>query len=127
MAKQKSKYDGYVPLTKSGAVIIEAKKAKTADKARGAKYGFDLDKEGMRTTYETYKRDGDPSSADASKRMGKADEKAIEAVQRAGQESDYEYQRETNRGRKSSMAAGGSVSARADGCAQRGKTKGRMV
>jgi len=39
-------------------------------------------------------------------------------------EAAAEYKRETRRGNK--FAKGGSVSARADGIAQRGKTKGRM-
>ncbi len=127
MATKKSNYAGYVPMTKSGAIIMDDRKAKPADRARGAKYAFDLDKEGMRSSYETYKRDGDPSAKDISKLMEKADEKAIEAVQRAGAESDSEYKREKRRGKTSAMAVGGSVSKRADGVAQRGKTKGRMV
>lgn len=54
--------------------------------------------------------------------------KAIqERVSKAGREAENEVKREM-RGVK--MAKGGSVgsaSKRADGCAQRGKTKGRMV
>jgi hypothetical protein len=121
-AKPKSKYEGYMPMTKSGAVIMDRKKATDADRARGAKYAFDLDKEGMRTAYETYKRDSDPSSKDVSKRMAKADEKAIDSVQKANRASDAEYKREKNRGKAPAMAKGGSI----DGIAKRGKTNCKM-
>jgi hypothetical protein len=58
--------------------------------------------------------------------MGFIKKKQIEIAQEAGdkdrREAKYEMKRETR-----GMAKGGSVSARADGCAQRGKTKGRIV
>lgn len=57
------------------------------------------------------------SGRDTSASDGKSDKELREAAD--------EYKRETRRGNK--FAKGGSVSARADGCAQRGKTKGRFV
>ena len=129
MANKKSNYYGYVPMSKSGAVIMDDRKATNADRARGAKYAFDIDKEGMRSSYETYKKKDDPSVEEISRRMSKADEDAISRVQQAGKERDDEYTRETRRGKK--MAKGGSVkssaSKRADGCAQRGKTRGKVL
>jgi hypothetical protein len=125
MATQNSRYSGYVPLTKSGAVVTDLKKATAADKARGAKQSFDLDKENMKSSYETYKKKDDPDSKEISRRMGMADEDAISRVQQANNESDAEYMREARRGEK--FAKGGSASARADGIAIRGKTRGKMV
>jgi hypothetical protein len=48
---------------------------------------------------------------------------------RAGTDAGYDYtkKRDYKKGGKVKMAAGGSASKRADGCAVRGKTKGRMV
>jgi hypothetical protein len=40
---------------------------------------------------------------------------------------DYTKKRNFNKGGKVKMSSGGSASKRADGCAVRGKTKGRMV
>jgi len=57
------------------------------------------------------------SDRDTSASDEKSDKKSREAA--------AEYKRETRGGNK--FAKGGSVSARADGCAQRGKTKGRIV
>lgn len=113
MATKQSRYEGYVPVTKSGAVVMDRRKATAADKARGAKTVFDLDKEGMRTSYETYKKKDDPDSKEISSRMGKVDEDAIRRVQQAGKESDYEYTREARRGKK--LAKGGKVKSFRDG------------
>lgn len=113
MATKQSRYEGYVPVTKSGAVVMDRRKVTTADKARGAKTVFDLDKEGMRTSYETYKKKDDPDSKEISRRMGKVDEDAIRRVQQAGKESDYEYTREARRGKK--LAKGGNVNSFRDG------------
>jgi len=126
MTTSKSKYYGYTPLTKSGRVIVDNKKATVRDYARGAKEAFDSDGEGMRVGYETYKRSNDPSSSEISRRIGRADEEAIDKVQRAGRERDAEYTRERNRSRAraSGYAKGGMV--RGDGICQRGKTKGTM-
>lgn len=125
METKKSRYSGYVPVTKSGAVVMDDRKATTADKARGAKQGFDLDKESMKTSYETYKKKDDPDSKEISRRMGMADEDAIARVQQANEESDYERKRESRRSQK--FAKGGAASSRADGCITKGHTKGRMV
>lgn len=48
---------------------------------------------------------------------------------RAATDAGYEYAKKQDykKGGKVKMAAGGSASKRADGCAVRGKTKGRMV
>lgn len=52
-----------------------------------------------------------------------------ERLGKVGRESDAEFIRETRGKGKKKMAKGGSVSAskRADGCAVKGKTKGKMV
>ena len=58
-------------------------------------------------------------------------EEKLEGVKSARDEADSEVQRETTRGiRPTKMKSGGSVSSaskRADGCAIKGKTKGKMV
>ena len=51
-------------------------------------------------------------------------EDRLEMIKNARDEGDNEVKRET---RGAAFAKGGSVSSRADGCAQRGKTKGKMV
>lgn len=54
-----------------------------------------------------------------------------ERLDKVGRESDAEFIRETRGRAKKKMAKGGSVkssaSKRADGCAVRGKTRGKMV
>ena len=75
--------------------------ARRSDKdaqVRAAKDGFDRDYEGMKTAYETYKRSGDPSAKEMSRRIGRGDENAIRKVERAGRESVQEKKRETRRG-----------------------------
>ena len=59
--------------------------------------------------------------ASADRDTSASDEKS----DKKSREAAAEYKRETRGGNK--FAKGGSVSARADGCAQRGKTKGRIV
>jgi hypothetical protein len=59
--------------------------------------------------------------ASADRDTSASDEKSA----KERREAAAEYKRETRGGNK--FAKGGSVSARADGCAQRGKTKGRIV
>ena len=63
--------------------------------------------------------------------QGPADDQRVSrAIQDAGSAARDEIKRETRgkaKGGAVKMAKGGSVSARADGCAQRGKTKGRIV
>ena len=108
-----SGYEGYVPLNRKGAVIIDEKSATREDRARGAKEAFDRDLEGMRSAYESYKGKTDPTSQEISKRLSMADEEAIKKVQRAGRESDLTNERERNRYRavdkyaKGGMAKGG--------------------
>ena len=123
METKKSRYSGYVPINKSGAVVMDNRKATTADKARGAKAAFDRDGEGMKTSYETYKKKDDPDSKEISRRIGMADEDAISRVQQANEEGDYERKRESRRGQ--TFAKGGVT--RADGCITKGHTRGRMV
>jgi hypothetical protein len=53
-------------------------------------------------------------------------EEKLEKVKSARDEADNEVERETRRGARK-LKKGGTASSRADGCAQRGKTKGRMV
>ena len=58
--------------------------------------------------------------------QGPADDQRVSrAIQDAGSAARDEIKRET-RGKAKAYAKGGSVSSRADGIAQRGKTKGRM-
>jgi hypothetical protein len=63
--------------------------------------------------------------------QGPADDQRVSrAIQDAGSAARDEIKRETRgkaKGGAVKFAKGGSVSARADGCAQRGKTKGRIV
>ena len=110
----------------------------TKESARGAKHSFDLDKEGMKTGYETYKRKEDPTSEQISKKLGSADEEAISKVKAAGRAEDSESRREENRAKAmksvneaGSFKKGGMIkstaSKRADGCAKRGKTRGKMI
>lgn len=119
---KESPYARYPAVSEDGSGRL---RGTIAEKARGAKYGFDEDVEGMRTAYDTYKRSGDPDAEKISARIGKADPSAIRKVQQANRESDAEYKRESRRGNK--FAKGGSVSRRADGIAARGKTRGKMV
>lgn len=92
----KGAYDGYVAKSKDGMGIRG--EPTQADRARGAREGFDRDYEGVRTAYETYKRSDEPSSSEISRRMGAASESAIASVQRTGRESDNEMLREKRRG-----------------------------
>ncbi len=104
-----SSYEGYVPLNKKGAVIIDEKLATREDRARGAKEAFDRDLEGMRSAYESYKGKSDPASPDISRGMSKADEETIKKVQRAGRESDLTDIRERNRYRAAGKYAEGGL------------------
>ena len=71
-------------------------------KAASAKEGFDVDYEGMKTAYESYKRPGDPSSKDMSRRLGLGSESAAKFLHRAEHESDRTEDRErATMGRKS--------------------------
>lgn len=92
----KSEYDGYVGVKKDGSVA--GRPATTADRARGARSAFDADYEGKRTAYETYKKPGDPASAEMSRRLGAASEDAIDRVHRTNRDSDNERVRERRRG-----------------------------
>ena len=104
-----SSYEGYVPLNRKGAVIIDEKSATREDKARGAKEAFDRDLEGMRSAYESYRGKSDPTSQEISRRLSKADEEAIKKVQRAGRESDLTSERERNRYRAADKYAKGGM------------------
>ena len=68
--------------------------------ARAAKEVFDRDYEGAKTTYETYKRSGDPSSRELSKRIGRGDEEAMRKLDRASRAANQERARESRRGRR---------------------------
>jgi len=137
MAEKKSGYTGYTGRTKDGATVM-FREPTTKESARGAKYSFDMDKEGMKTGYETYKMKDDPTSEQISKKLGSADEDAIAKVKAAGRAEDSESRREENRAKAmksvnetGSFKKGGmiksSASKRADGCAKRGKTRGKMI
>ena len=104
-----SNFDGYVGLRKDGSVVMDDKKTTRHDKARGMASGFKGDKEGMRSSYETYKRDGDPDEQTVEKRLNSADESAAKVVQDAGRASDDELKREKRRGAAKGMADGGAV------------------
>ena len=61
-------------------------------------------------------------------RSGEAPKDMKERLDKVGRESDDEYRRETKgKGMKKAGGKVSSASKRADGIAQRGKTKGRMV
>ena len=104
-----SSYEGYVPLNRKGAVIIDEKSATREDRARGAKEAFDRDLEGMRSAYESSRGKSDPTSQEISRRLSKADEEAIKKVQRAGRESDLTSERERNRYRAADKYAKGGM------------------
>ncbi len=90
-----SKYDGYPGISKSGGVVIG--KPSRMDQARGAAEGFKKDYESMRTSYETYKRKGEPDSKTTQSQILQGSEGAIARVQAANTESDNERRRERNR------------------------------
>lgn len=110
MATKSTPYDGYIAVDKKNRVKMHG--GSTADRARGAKASFDSDIEGMRTSYETYKRKDDPSSKEVSRRMGKASEDAIGRVQASHKAAADEMQRESRRGQPEKKAAGGVVGGR---------------
>ena len=135
MAGKKSGYSGYQGMKDDGVIMF--REPTTKERAQGAKHYFDRDLEGMKTQYETYKRKDEPSSEEMSKRLGKADEDAIARVRKAEDAADSERAREDNRAKAmksvnetGSFSKGGKISSaskRADGCAVKGKTRGRMV
>ncbi len=90
-----SNYDGYVGLSKSGGVVIG--KSSKMDRARGAGEAFKKDYEGMKTSYETYKRADAPDSKTTEKQILQGSENAIKRVQGANTEADNERRRELNR------------------------------
>ena len=92
----KSNFDGYVGVSKDGKTKIG--KTSREDRARGMKEAYDRDYEGMRTNHETYRKKDDPNSKETSRRLGKADEKTADSVQRANQAYDDEKRREYHRG-----------------------------
>ena len=91
----KSNYDGYPGISKSGGVVIG--KTTRRDRARGAAEGFKRNYEGMRSSYETYKRPSEPSSSTTEKQIKSGSESAISRVQRTNRESDNERTREERR------------------------------
>lgn len=149
MADKKSEYYGYQGVAPNGGVIMFREPTKS-ELARGTKQNFDLDREGMKTGYESYKRKGDPSVEEMSNRLKRYDEDAVRRIKQANKEEDREYIREENRAKamkslnetgsfkkggkikakkmaSDGVAKSSSASRRADGCAQRGKTKGRII
>ena len=91
-----SNYDGYVGVNKSGKVVQG--KANPDDQARGAADAFNKDYESMRTSYDTYKKASEPSSASTEKSIRSGSESAIGRVQRTGREADSELKRESRPG-----------------------------
>jgi hypothetical protein len=60
--------------------------------------------------------------------IGETDTKAEKRRKKAGREADEAFDQGMRKGGKvKKMAKGGSASKRADGCATKGKTKGRFV
>ena len=132
------------------------KKASTRQ-AKDDAYWMSVNGEGMKTGYDEYKLSDDPSSEELRKQLAKGSVKAEKPLSRALQAADDAYyatleEVESRLKKESSpkpgeydfkkggkvktkpmkaFAKGGSVkssaSSRGDGCAQRGKTKGRMI
>lgn len=92
---------------------------KPASGARGAKKAFESNVEGMKSLYEKNKKPTDPDSATMAKRLGQGDVEALRIMQKAVNARSQEM--------KKGGVVKSSASKRGDGCAQRGKTKGRMV
>jgi hypothetical protein len=109
----------------SEAELIEGS-TKAYDKARTSPEpgGFDAkSKWGGKTTI------GDAAAqASFDKNWAKNESKdaTMNRVTKARDEADNEVKRET-RGKVPGLKKGGSVSARADGCCSKGKTRGKMV
>ena len=100
-----------------------------ASGAKGAEFAFSRDKEGMKSDYDKFKQPSDPDSETLAKRLGKGDVKALDLMKQAHKRSDN-YKAAMENQKQYGMKKGGKVSsasARADGIAQRGKTRGRMV
>lgn len=82
----KSEYSGYVGYSQKA-------------KAKSASEGFEHDYEGMKTSYDTYKKSGDPSSKDMQNSLRVGNEKAAETLHRTERDSDNELRREARRGK----------------------------
>tara|TARA_R110000822_G_scaffold2985_1_gene13645 strand:+ start:139 stop:642 length:504 start_codon:yes stop_codon:yes gene_type:complete len=123
---------------------VEGMNKKAATKqAKNDAEGVGLDYEGMKTAYDKYKLSDDPSSEKLRKQLAKGSVKAEKPLSKALRASDDAYlagSEEIESKLKKAAAPklgeynfkkGGmvksSASSRGDGCAQRGKTKGRMI
>jgi len=89
--------------------------------ARGAQKAFNSDVEGMRSRYEKNKGDSDPDSKTMAKRLGAGDVEALRLMEKAVNRRD----KAPDAFKKGGVV--GSASKRADGCVQRGKTRGKIV
>ena len=84
MPKKESNYAGYVGDTPK-------QKAESAAKA------FEVDYEGMRSAYETYKRPEDPKAKDMHDSLRVGNEQAAKTLRATGDAADNESVRERNR------------------------------
>ena len=100
---------------------------------RGAKNAFEMNKEDMRSDYEKYKDKSDPSADEMAKRLGEGDEAAYDTMRKAHKKADKVNAMGPVRRKVYDVTGfkrGGKVSSassRADGIAQRGKTRGKLV
>lgn len=89
---------------------------------------FSINKEEMRDIYKKRRSDSDPLPDELDRMLEKRDPKALKTLKRVTSTKPKASKSDTKKkvGGSVKMAKGGYVR-KADGCAQRGKTKGRMV
>ena len=112
------------------------KKASTRQ-AKDDAYWMSVNGEGMKTGYDKYKLSDDPSSEELRKQLAKGSVKAEKPLSKALQAADDAYfatsEEVNSRLKKESspkpgeynFKKGGAVKSKIDGCAQRGKTRGK--